>query len=814
MADKTIALKISVEGNKDLERLQANFDKSRRDLKALTQTEKAGTTTVQKANAARAKLNVELIKNRNALRDQQNAILKNNNALKKNSGFVAGIKKGVGQWATSMIGVGIAIGAVTKLVGSAIGIIKDFEKANSQLRAVLGGTNEEMKELSNQAKELGATTAFTASQVTELQTEFAKLGFPTEDILDMTEATLNGAAALGSDLGEQAALTGALLKQYGLDAKDAAAVNDTLATAAAKSALDFGKLQTALPIVGATAAAVGQDLDQTTVLLGKLSDRGLDASTSGTSLRNVFLELSKQGLTMDEAMAKINGSTDKAKTSMELFGKRGATAGLILADTNGVITDLETALVDADGAAKEMADTMLDNLAGDITKANSAWEGFILSIEDGEGVISEAARSITSSFTGVLNQLTLLNNGDFDGFAASFLESTGAMSGEQANFQANLSRSSEIIEELQRQLDAGTITQKKYNESVIAIGNGWERTKEKIEEEPIKAEVDIIIDGEKEGGTELTPAQLKAIEDKAKATAKAKKEAQIVADRQIETVAKVDTGLLDAQIEKIVEEEDIKNAVHLEKQKEFQEMSFIEKQLFLAREAELILANNAKQEEDDKKLAQVKMANQQAQLSATAGFLNATSGLMKEGSQEQKALASAGAIISTYAAAAAALAPPPIGAGPIVGPLVAGAAIANGLASVARINGVKFEDGGILKGASHANGGIPFTVAGQGGFEAEGGEAIINKRSTAMFAPLLNDINQAGGGARLFANGGLTPSSTGVTASQQQLSGATDMDAFADRIIDGFGSVEVVNVATNTSEVANEVQNVTQTATF
>ena len=226
----------------------------------------------------------------------------------------------------------------------------------------------------------------------------------------MTKATLDGAAALGSDLGEQAALTGALLKQFSLDSIEAGRVNDVLAKSAASSALDFSKLSTALPIVGATANAVGVDLERTTAILGTLSDRGLDASTSGTSLRNVFLELSKQGLTMDQAMAKINGSTDKAKTSMELFGKRGATTGLILAETGESVDALESELIDADGAAQDMADTMLNNLAGDITKSESAWEGFILSLEDGSGTMSNVMRNATQSFTRLLNGMTLLND--------------------------------------------------------------------------------------------------------------------------------------------------------------------------------------------------------------------------------------------------------------------------------------------------------------------------------------------------------------------------------------------------------------------
>jgi len=136
-------------------------------------------------------------------------------------------------------------------------------------------------------------------------------------------------------------------------------------------------------------------------------------------------------------------------------------------------------------------------------------------------------------------------------------------------------------------------------------------------------------------------------------------------------------------------------------------------------------------------------------------------------------------------------------------------------AQVGIISSQKFEDGGLLSGASHANGGIPFTVGGVGGFEAEGGEAIINKRSTSMFAPLLSAINQAGGGvsfakpnigSTMFANGGIaTQSSIDSTGLRNEITNA---------VKDSIGAIQVVNVATDTVGEAVRVNNVQQEATF
>ena len=113
-------------------------------------------------------------------------------------------------------------------------------------------------------------------------------------------------------------------------------------------------------------------------------------------------------------MKKINTSTDKNATAMDLFGKRGATVGVILSETGGDVANLTARLEEADGAAKGMAETMEDNLIGDMTKAQSAWEGFILSIEDGEGIISQAVRGMTQSFTALLGRITAFTSGVLD----------------------------------------------------------------------------------------------------------------------------------------------------------------------------------------------------------------------------------------------------------------------------------------------------------------------------------------------------------------------------------------------------------------
>ena len=317
--------------------------------------------------------------------------------------------KGLGSNLIGSLGIVGGFTALFSILGSGIKIFKDFSKSTSKLASILGKTKGDISGLTEQAKKLGSTTAFTASEVVSLQTELAKLGFSVKEIENSTEGILNLAAATGQDLATSAELAGSTLRIFNLDASEMGRVTDVLAKSTTISSLSMEKLATIMPTVGKTAQLAGVSLERTASLAGTLTDRGLDASTAATSLRNIFLELSKKGLTWNQAMSKINNSTDKNKAAMDLFGKRAAAAGSILAETADSTDILTESLKKSTGAAKKMADEMLDNLAGDITKAQSAWEGFVLSLESGNGVISKTFRAVVSTGTGLLQMLTAIN---------------------------------------------------------------------------------------------------------------------------------------------------------------------------------------------------------------------------------------------------------------------------------------------------------------------------------------------------------------------------------------------------------------------
>jgi hypothetical protein len=166
------------------------------------------------------------------------------NVNKSSKGFGKSLNKlGISM---KTLGIGAVVGGITAIGGAFVSAIKtgaEFAKELSGLKAVLGASDEEMSALSNSAKELGASTQFTAKEVVGLQTELAKLGFTTKEILDATSATLDLAASLGVGLSEAASITGSTLRAFGLETTETQRLVDVMALSTSKSALDYDALR-------------------------------------------------------------------------------------------------------------------------------------------------------------------------------------------------------------------------------------------------------------------------------------------------------------------------------------------------------------------------------------------------------------------------------------------------------------------------------------------------------------------------------------------------------------------------------------------
>lgn len=306
----------------------------------------------------------------------------------------------------SALGLAVGVQTFVTSLSNAYSIVKDFDSAQSELAAILGKNKTEIAGLTALTLKLGATTAFTATQATQAATELAKLGFSVNEIKQSLGGIIDGAVALGSEIPETAELVAATLKAFGLQAQDTTRVVSVLAAGANATSLGFESLKTSLGNVAPAAAAANLSIEQTVALLGLITDNGIDASTAGTSLRNMLIKLADSGMPLQEALNQIADSQNQLTKATELFDVRSAVSAIALASQKDKVTELTDALTGQEAVLKQMAKTRLDNLEGSVTLFKSAWEGLVLSIEKGDGIIGSSIRNFVDLGTSLLNLIT------------------------------------------------------------------------------------------------------------------------------------------------------------------------------------------------------------------------------------------------------------------------------------------------------------------------------------------------------------------------------------------------------------------------
>jgi TP901 family phage tail tape measure protein len=348
-------------------------------------------------------------------------------ATKKAEGFGSSILS-LNKIKTVLAGVLVTIGAMItgQIVGgfrNAIGTIIEFEKKNSTLAAVLGTTKKSIKDLTDDARRLGSTTSYTAAQVTELQIELAKLGFFKEDIKAMTPSVLKFAKAVDTDLASAATLAGATLRIFNLDAEDTERAVSTMTMGCNASALSFEYLNTAMAIVGPVANSFGFTIEETTALLGALSNSGFDASSAATATRNILLNLAdssgKLALALGgpvdnleglvNGLKKLNSEGIDLNKALDLTDKRSVAAFNTFLNGADTVLSLRDAVTGAEEEFNAMAEEMGDNVQGSLNTLSSTIEGVVLRFYESKGILRDLIDLVTLMVEGVGGMIDMFN---------------------------------------------------------------------------------------------------------------------------------------------------------------------------------------------------------------------------------------------------------------------------------------------------------------------------------------------------------------------------------------------------------------------
>ena len=307
----------------------------------------------------------------------------------------------------AVVGIGAAVTAVgagmAKFSADAIGVGSDFDKSMSQVAATMGVTADQIGNLRDFAMDMGATTAFSATEAADALNYMALAGYDAETSMKMLPNVLNLAAAGNMDLARASDMVTDTQSALGLSLEDTALLVDKMAKASSKSNTSVEQLGDAMLTVGGTAKSLKGGTTELATMLGVLADNGIKGAEGGTALRNVILALSaptdvaakkldELGVSAYDAdgnmralpdvfadlNAAMDGMTQGEKTDVlnTIFNKVDLkSANALLATTGSRFNELEAAIDGASGAAQEMASTQLDNLAGDVTLFKSALEG-------------------------------------------------------------------------------------------------------------------------------------------------------------------------------------------------------------------------------------------------------------------------------------------------------------------------------------------------------------------------------------------------------------------------------------------------------
>jgi hypothetical protein len=313
-------------------------------------------------------------------------------------------------------GIGFGIYEAAKALKNAANVAIEFEKTMSEVRAITGASGREFEALEQDAIRLGAATKYSASEVGQLQVAYGRLGFTTKEILAATEATLDLAAATGENLAKSADVAGSTVRGFGLNASETQRVVDVMASSFNKTALGLDNFAEAMKYVAPDAAAAGVSVEETTALLGTLADAGIRGSQAGTSLRKIFSELTRDGRPLRDRLGELSSKGLTLADAYDEVGRTAQTSLLVLSKNSQKTNDLAFAFKNVAGEAAAMARIMQDNVAGDVEKLSSAWEGLILKLSD-----TSAIRGAVNGITDLVNALSL--TADFEGALDHLAES-------------------------------------------------------------------------------------------------------------------------------------------------------------------------------------------------------------------------------------------------------------------------------------------------------------------------------------------------------------------------------------------------------
>ncbi len=341
-------------------------------------------------------------------------------------------------------GVGLAFA----FVGAAsVKAAADFNRADTILGQIVGRTS--LDPLTKQAKELGRSSIFLATEASAAQLELAKLGFQAGEVNKVLDRSVKLATVFGSDLDATGRTVASTLRQFGLTLRgdegleNVTQVTDVMAAAFKNSALDLTKFRESMKNVGPTARATGLDLVETTALLAVLANNAVDGSLGGTKLRSTLSDLAKQFPDVKDALKDLENGTLTYSELVELLNKRAALVGAIFQNSGREIRDFERILRNASGTLDEMTEGIEGNLFFQVERLSNAFRAVGIELGD---ALTPVVVTLADAFEGLASSLEQVDEKRLSEIMSGFtaLLTVGAASQALGFFGITLGRVSKL----------------------------------------------------------------------------------------------------------------------------------------------------------------------------------------------------------------------------------------------------------------------------------------------------------------------------------------------------------------------------------
>jgi len=320
----------------------------------------------------------------------------------------ATLKSGLG-----FIGITGLIFGIAGAFKDAFNRVREFDKEMNNLAGIAGTSRGQLKATEKEIIKVAGSSVKTSNEVAKLATSLTALGKSQSEVRRLLDPVTKLGIGLSATADESGELLVGTLNAFEKGADAGEHFADVIAKIRTSTSLDFEGIKDSFGFVTAGANALGLTIGETGALIGVLKDNNIKGARAGRLLNSSFVKLAQSGISLDQALDKINKAQEEGvnglgllKVAGDLFGKQSANLGLILANNRDRVAELTNEFDNlSEGSLKKMTDEQLKSMDAQLKILDSTWERLILNIENGEGVLSGVFSGIIKGSTGAIDRI-------------------------------------------------------------------------------------------------------------------------------------------------------------------------------------------------------------------------------------------------------------------------------------------------------------------------------------------------------------------------------------------------------------------------